>query len=239
MAIGREKDLKALVFKLFFIVCSASAFTDSFSLGEDLFMRNNPSEAAIKLESAIRENPDEEKAYLYLGVCYQQTGRLEEAIGTLRKGAARSKSLTYLFYFNLGNCYFSQGKNSFAKDMYDQALKEKEDFGSAYLNRANTRMNLKDYKEAVQDYSTYLSLVPDSPQKDNIQRVISLVGASLADAERARAEEEARIAMEEAKKLKMLSDVAESLKQSADDTKSMSAGAEGAQGYSEESELAE
>jgi tetratricopeptide (TPR) repeat protein len=202
-------------------------------------MRNNPAEAAIKLESAIRENPDEEKAYLYLGICYQQTGRLEEAIGTLRKGASRSTSLSHLFYFNLGNCYFSQGKNAFAKDMYDQALKEKDDFGPAYLNRANTLMNLKDYQAAVRDYSSYLALVPDSPQKDNIQRVISLVGASLADAERARAEEEARIAMEEAKRLKMLSDVAESLKQSADDTKSLSAGAEGAQGYSEESELAE
>ncbi len=224
---------------LLLIVFQASLNADSFSDGEALFMQNKPALAIPPLEQALRERPDEEKAYLYLGICYQQLKRFDEAVAILRRGLPRSSSLAHLFYFNLGNCYFSQGKSAFAKDMYEQAIKARPDFGSAYLNRANALMNLKEYQAAVVDYASYLGLVPDSSQRPEIEKVVAILKKSQAEIEQAKALEEARRAEEEARRLKLLDDVAASLRDAAAETQSMSAGAEGAQGYSDESALAD
>jgi tetratricopeptide (TPR) repeat protein len=231
---------KTRLFIFWLAALSASApGQDAFSAGEDLFVRNRPADAISYLESAIKADPAKEKAYLYLGVAYLQVGKPDEAISVLKRGAAKAQAYAYLFSYDLGNCYFSQGKNAFAEDMYGQALTDRPDYAPAFLNRANTRMNLKRYADAVADYAAYLKLAPDSPQRESIERVMALINGSLAEADRALAEQARLKAEEEARRARLLSDVTDSLKQAAEETMSLSAGAEGSQGYDSESELAE
>lgn len=224
---------------LLLLLANGAYAADSFSLGEDFFMRNEPEKAIPYLETAIRERPDEEKAYYHLGIAYVQVKRIDDAIAVFKKGASRSTGTSNEFYYNIGLCYALQGKNAFAREWYDQSIKQRDDYAPVYLNRADAFMSMRDYPSAVSDYKRYLSLEPGSAQRPNIEKIIALIEADMAEAERLKAEEAARLAAEEARRQQMLADVAASLKDSAADTQSLSAGNEGAEGYSDESELAD
>lgn len=217
----------------------AQSASDPFARGEALLSENRPTEAIPLLEAALKADPALEKAYLYLGLAYQQTGRLDEAISVLKRGIPRSEAWLHLIYYNLGNCYFRQGKNAFADEMYTQALAVRPGYGSALLNRANSKMGQREYEAAVLDYRQYLAVAPDSAQRPSIERVIALIESDRAEAERQRVELARRQAEEEARKASILDAVAESLREAASSTTTVAAGSEGAQSYEEESELAD
>lgn len=227
---------------LFLLILSTLAIAqadDSFKKGEDLFL-NKQTEAAIPfLEAAIRENPEREMAYYHLGSAYAAVGRYGDAISILKKGAQKFPDKSYELFSNIGDCYSMQKKSSFAKEWYDQAIAQNGEYAIAYLQRANVFMILMDYPSAVSDYREYLSLAPTSPQREKIEKIIALIQAGIDEAERKKAEEAARLAAEEAKRQQMLDDVAASLKESAADTQSVSAGSENAEGYNDESDLAD
>jgi tetratricopeptide (TPR) repeat protein len=227
---------------LFLIVLSTQAIAqadDSFKIGEDFFLNKQTEKSIPFLEAAIRENPEREMAYYHLGDAYLVVGRFTDAIAILKKGAQKFPDKSYELFRNIGLCYFMQNKSAFAKEWYDQAIAQNGEYALAYLDRANVFMNLKDYPSAISDFREYLSLAPTSPQRENIEKIIGLIQSGLDEAERKKAEEAARLAAEEAKRQQMLADVAASLKESAADTQSLSAGSENAEGYTDESELAE
>jgi len=227
------------VLALFCLPRMAALSADSFSSGEDSFNNNQPEKAIAFFEAAIRENPDKEIAYIHLGAAYAQLKRFEDAIAVFKRGAARFEDRNYEFFYNIGDCYFMQNKSAFAKEWYDQAIASRSDYAIAYLNRANVFMKLRDFPSAISDFREYLSLAPTSTQRENIEKIISLIQSGIDEADRKKAEDAARLAAEEAKRQQMLADVAASLKESATDTQSLSAGSENAEGYTDESELAE
>jgi len=68
----------------FAAVGMAAAQVSSFTQGEKLFLENKPREASVLLDRATKENPQDEKAWLYLGICYRQLGSDEGAIAAFR-----------------------------------------------------------------------------------------------------------------------------------------------------------
>lgn len=225
----------ALLMGLWIAANSAvAAQTSSFDQGEKLYLENKPLEASVLLARATKESPSEEKAWIYLGICYLQLSRYDEAIAAFRGGLPIATRFSHVFYFNLGNVYFTQGKNAFAEEMYSQAIKTKPDWAPSFLQRANARMAQRNYKDAVDDYVVYLSLNPATPQAESIRKVIELIRQDEA-AEAARvADEEARRLAEEQARQALLDSMAQSLRESAEDTTSLSAGSGDVQGYSEE-----
>lgn len=216
------------------VLFSAAAQTGSFAQGERLFLENKPQEASALLERATREKPSDEKAWLYLGICYQQLGRHDEAVAVFRKGLPAALSLSHVFHFNMGNSFLAQGRNAFAEEMYGQAIQAKPDWAPPFLNRANARMAQEKYTDAVSDYTVYLSINPSSPQAESIRKVIDLLGQAQAAEAARKAEEEARLLAEEQARQALLAAVADSLRQSAEDTTSLSAGSGDVQGYTED-----
>ena len=66
---------------------------------------------------------------------------------------------------NAANNYFNQAVDYFqAKDFgkaieyYSKAIQESPEFTSAYYNRANAKLNLKQYEEAIVDFDKTLSI---------------------------------------------------------------------------------
>ncbi len=212
---------------------------DDFARGEDLFMNKKPAEAVGYFESAIRTDPGKEIAYLYLSHAYAQLGRTNEAIAVLKRGASNAKLYPHLFAFNLGAIYEQQGRNAFAEGIYDDVVKAYPSYEPVYLNRAQARLNQGKYRDAVTDYKTYLSLVPDTPKRSDIEHLIALLEQGFAEEDRLKAEEARRLAEEAARKAKLLEDVAASLKDAAEDTENLSEGTVDAEGYDNESELAD
>jgi tetratricopeptide (TPR) repeat protein len=233
--------MKPRIFTLFALVSlfSRLACQTDYEKGVDRLMWNSPTEALPYLESAIKADPSNEKAYLQLSVAYRQLDRMNEAFSVLKRGQANASAYPHLFAYDMGTIYESQGKNAFAEDLYSQAINANGSFASAFLNRAQVRFNLGKYGEAAEDYSAYLSLAPDSPKRADIERLIGLIRDSMAEEDKLKQEAARRKAEEEARKARLLSDVEESLRQAAEDTENVSEGVEGAEGYDSESELAD
>ncbi|ULQ60140.1 tetratricopeptide repeat protein [Brucepastera parasyntrophica] len=244
MIIHDSGNKKNIVRLFFLAVCllQIGAY-DYFTEGERLFRENKPDEAVPLLFQALQQPDADPKAYIYLGLCYQQLGKYPDAISTFTNGTAVQGADRKLLYFNAGNVYFLQELFPEAESMYSQALQADSNYAPAYLNRANARMSQGKHDDAVSDYQMYLVLDPSSWQKDAIQRLISLVQADQqrqrdaalrAEAERAAAEAEKKAAEERYRQ--MLDSVSSSL-QSIDGASVMSAGSEDVMGYDEEGSL--
>jgi tetratricopeptide (TPR) repeat protein len=175
-------------------LCAAAAFPASAFLekGEAAFAANRPQEARPLLEGALNEDPANETLYLYLGIVYQQLGDREKAIATFKRGLAVPGTRKDLLYYNIGNTFFSRGEHTTAEEMYTSALAVNARLPEASLNRANARLVLKSYEGAIADYTLFLQLRPDDPQRPRIEEVIRLIRLSLDDEAKKRADELAR-----------------------------------------------
>lgn len=205
-----------------------------FSQGESLFREDRPKEAAPILERAVLEPQVDERAWLYLAACYEELGRYDDAVNVLRKGSGQSVRFRHLFFYNMGNEFVLLGKNSFADEMYGQALAANASFAPAYLNRANVRIILQNYPGASQDYTTYLTLEPSTPQRANIEALLEKLQGDLAAAKTQADAAAAAAAAAEAAKQALLSQVQADLMASAEEATSLSSGAGQVQGYSDD-----
>ena len=238
----------------------------SFDMGEELFMQNKPQEALKYLESTVKEDPAHVQAFLYLGIVYLQLNRVDDAIATYKQILPRGGNETARIAFNLGNAYFTKGDFVLARQYYTQALTEDPSYSSACLNRANALVKSGELKDALTDYEAYLSMEPDSPKREQVEKLIAFIQDEFAAAEQrrilaeeaAKAAELARIKAEETAKAeaeqirlqaeeaarveaerrrRLLQEVTESLQAAAEDSKGLSAGTENVQDYDGEFEL--
>jgi len=209
----------------------------NFTRGEELLMQNQPAQAAPFLESAIADDPARAMTYLYLGIVYEQLGRMDEAIAVYRRILPSAGNLSANVANNLGNVYFLRGNTEEAERFYTQAIGFDPVFSKAYLGRANSRTKGGNLQNAVSDYEQYLTLEPRSRQRSGIEQLISLIRAEAASAEMRKllAEEEARRLAEE--KRMLLDSVSASLQSAADLSKGISSGAESVEHYEGEFEL--
>jgi tetratricopeptide (TPR) repeat protein len=205
-----------------------------FSQGEGLFREDKPREAAPILEKAILEPQVDERAWLYLAACYEELGRYDDAVNVLRKGSVQAVRLRHLFFYNMGNEFVLLGKNSFAEEMYGQALAANASFAPAYLNRANVRILLQNYPGASQDYTSYLTLAPDTPQRANIEALLAKLQGDLATAKAQAEAAAAAAAAAEAAKQALLTQVQADLMASAEEATSLSSGAGQVQSYGDD-----
>ena len=191
---------------------------------------------------AIRSYYDP-RVFTYLGLCYQQTGKYADAISTFMKGTSAPGTDRKVLFFDAGNVYYIQGLFSEAEAMYTRAIGLDTAYAPAYLNRANSRVESSRFKDAVEDYRTYLVLDPATWQSDAIRQLIDLLSQEVLKQEDAAARSAAEKAAAEAEKAaaaeryrKLLDEVSSSL-QSVDDASTLSAGSEDILEYNEEGQL--
>jgi tetratricopeptide (TPR) repeat protein len=210
---------------------------NAFSRGEEFFIRNKPREALPHLEAAAAEDPAHVKAFLYLGMAYEQLGRIEDAVATYRRILPRGGAETARIAFNLGNAYYTGGNISFAAQYYTQAIEADPAYAAAYLNRANAQVRVGALEDALSDYELYLSLEPRSPQRSRIEELVVFIRDEFAEAERRRIREEEAARVEAERKRRLLEEVSASLQAAAEETQGLSAGAEEVLEYEGEFEL--
>ncbi len=193
--------------------------SQAYREGEELFLKNKPQEARHLFEEALSENPENEKIYLYLGIVYEQLNDPEQAIKIMKRGLRVAKKYKDRLYYNMGNNFFKQDEFTLAEEMYSNALERNRQLDGAYLNRANSRLRLEKLIEARDDYIQYLELAPASPQREEIEKLIALLGQILADSE-LRKQDELR------KQKALLNEVLNSLQNASEQTRNLSAGSE-------------
>lgn len=230
----------ATLFVLFLVgLCAVGAGAEETALaaGERLFLENKPAEAKPYLEDALKQNPYNEKVYLYLGTIYEQLGDYSQAVSILRRGTEYGREYLDRMYYNIGNNLFKQGNNAIAEEMYGQALEENPQLAEAYLNRANARLKLEQYEAAISDYQQYLGMAPSTPQRENIEQVIDILTGMVEEERARRLAEEQRRKEEEARQKALLNEVLSSLDRASEETKSLSAETDDIQEVEEETDI--
>jgi len=144
-------------------------------------MKNQPEQAVIFLETAVAQEPANARAFLYLGIVYEQLGMLDDAIAAYRRILPRAGDLTPYVASNLGNLFFLKQNVAEAERFYNLAIEHDSSFSPAYLGRANTRLLAGDLRGALSDYQEYLMLEPRSPQRQNILSLAALLRAELSE----------------------------------------------------------
>ena len=236
------KTISLLVLTAFLAVCPVFSqetlnINADFSQGEALFIQNKPREALPFLEKAFVANQEYLEGALYLAICYEQLEKYDEAITIYRKVLPSGGEKTALIACNLGNLYYKKGSNSFAEQYYTQAIRSDPAYSPAWLNRANVRVKTGSLRDAIPDYQHYLLLLPSSPKRPQIEKIISLIQEEFAAEEirRLMAEETARAEAE--RRQRLIDEVSASLQAQADEAEGIAAGAEDLSGYNLEFEL--
>jgi len=207
--------------------------------GIEFFMNNQPEQAAPLLQTALRQEPQNSKLYMYLAVCYEQMGDFEAAQQMYQDGLPYAGSKKALFYYNMGVNYQRLEQYDRAEQMYQQALQLNKDMAGAYLNRANLYVRKGQFNDAVTDYRVFLSLRPNSSQRDNIEQMIALLNKKVVEAERQRLEEERKRKEEERRQQELLEQVLGSLEESGEETTNLSAGTGEVKEYEQEFDIVE
>ena len=208
--------MKRILFFIFLAVSTGfHAESPSFKQGEDLYLYDKPAEARPYLEKAITEDPTNELAYLHLGIVYQQLKEPKKAVAILKRGLNVSSLYTEQFHYDIGMNFLSQNEYTFAEQSFTDAIEVNPQLAPAYRDRANARMELAKYDGAVADYTLFLQLKPDDPQRPQIEELLRRLGLRLDALARKDAEEAAR-------QKALMDSVLDSLKNASEDTKNVS-----------------
>lgn len=222
------------------MLLSAQSAEDWFLQGLEAFQWQRVEEATGFFLKAAQTDPHSPEYPLYLALCYHQSGRLSEA------EQAYSKSLSLGgrpddVLLRRGTLRWSMGKIQEALDDFTTLVNaEGSSQSAALLNRANLELQESRYESAVKDYTDYLVLEPYAKNAESIKKIVQMLNDELEAkrlAEARRLAEEARLAEEEARKKALMLEVLESLSDSGEDTKSISAGSENLREDLEESVL--
>ncbi len=220
--------------------------SDLFDQGADALLHNRAREAATIFERVVEQEPVNVRAHLYLALSYEQLGRYEQAIATLERAERLPGADRSLVRFNMGNNFIHLGQAERAHDSYTAALGLNPKAADAYLNRANIAVRLEMYDEAIEDYTTVLTLAPNHRQRPEIELMIVLLSDHIEQA-RIEAEQEARRLAEEqrlreeaeARRRALLNDVLDSIRTATEETEGLSAGREDLDTYEEEFDIAD
>ncbi len=218
---------------------SVAAEDTLFKKGEAFFLHNEPGKAVGVLEEALKVDPGNYRIYLYLGIAYEQLKLYQKAISTYEKGIASVSEHKDIFYANIGNNYIRMGEHKRAVESFTKALTINSTNAPALRNRAGEYLCLKEYGKALADYKLYLALKPDAYQKEEIEKVITLLQGKLNKIAQEKLAEEQKKLAEEKKQQELLNKVLHSLSNASEDTTNLSAGAGKVEQYSDGFDIVE
>lgn len=123
--------------------------------------------AQADYEKAVALAPRESSVYLALGMCYEDQGKLEDAVRTLKEGIATQSRDALLYYF-LADVLFRQGIAP-RSAVYGNALEAVQEglridpaFAYGYVQRAKLEMISKQLDAAIGDLERARALAPQS-----------------------------------------------------------------------------
>ncbi|MDR0724035.1 MAG: hypothetical protein LBF23_02495 [Endomicrobium sp.] len=148
-------DLAIKYFKLI-VELDPFDFENYYALGNTLYIKacNTDDEktflqACKYLKKAINLNPNSEKLYLLIGLCYRKCSLYEEARLFYNKALVSQKFSKAGFYNLIGNTFRQEGLNQDALEYYQKAKDSDPSFFVAYYNMGDIYFYFKDFKQSL------------------------------------------------------------------------------------------
>jgi tetratricopeptide (TPR) repeat protein len=130
------------------------------------------SEAAKRAQAAVKKNPQDSRAFYYLGVANLRLGKYPQATANLGKARKLSPGDAMTVY-HLGVTRTLEGKWNEAIVLLSEAIKMETDLAYAYFYRgqAASRVGRKDM--LIADLKRFLELAPKSPEAPLAARTVA------------------------------------------------------------------
>jgi tetratricopeptide (TPR) repeat protein len=116
------------------------------ALGESYFMSGKVGKAIEEFKHLIELDPSA-GSYAFLGLCYRQLGRFDEARKYFEEGLKKDPH-NGACLFNMGYIEERQGNHAAAEHYFQEALQVSPDQADALLELANLRITQKKFEEA-------------------------------------------------------------------------------------------
>jgi tetratricopeptide (TPR) repeat protein len=128
------------------------------ALGESYFMSGR-AEKAIEEFKQLTELDPTARSYAFLGLCYRQLGRFDEAQKYFQKGLKKDPRNPSCL-FNIGYIEERQGNHEAAEQRFQEVLRLSPGHAEALLELANLRIASKKYAEAGELLRKYVRVSP-------------------------------------------------------------------------------
>jgi len=189
-----------------FVIISLPLGAQAFEKGSELFRNNKPAEASVYLEQALKTDPSNYMAYLYLGLCQYQLGVFDKSVSTFRQALSLGLGNAGELHFNIADVLRASGKLDEARAEYALASSLWLNSSAPDLNLGNLEFRSSRYPEAIASYKKFLEKTPDDALAPTVVRMIALLQGELQAQELAKKAQEARIAQEQEDKKKAEAD---------------------------------
>jgi tetratricopeptide (TPR) repeat protein len=116
--------------------------------------------ALAYFQKAKEKNPQDADVWFYLGVCYSELGRYQDAIESYKQ-TIRIKPDYADAHYNLGNAYGILGRYEDAVESYKQVIRINPDLAEAHNNLGGAYFKLGRYQDAVESYKQAIIINPN------------------------------------------------------------------------------
>lgn len=132
-------------------------------------------EAIIDLLIVMEKYPDDPMVHYRLGMCYERTGQITQAIVALKK-ALRLRENLFVAHIILARIYLRRDPSQ-AIDHYRQAILHADPNADLHTNLAIALANMGDIEAALIEFRLAVEIAPESPDKlGDLSRALMMTG---------------------------------------------------------------
>ncbi len=171
------RKILLILFALSFLPLQAEPdkTSDVYKKAVKYFYQRKFEMAEILFQESIKKNPENFKAYCYLGDIFLNKKKFNGALNLYKK-AVDLKPGDAGNYFRLGQVYYYKKLGDLAIENFQKALSLDNTLSFVYYHIGLSQLMLKRNKNlTIQNWETFLRLAPEDPQHESIRRVIELL----------------------------------------------------------------
>ena len=135
----------------------------NFTVGEYYLENHEYRQGIVHFKKEVAENPNDPKAFYYLGRCYLAENQIGDALNALKKAVQLDPGHADS-HFWLGVAYAAAGNPKAERKSYETALRIDPDHVQALVYMGHNYFEAKYYLKALTYYERALALAPDQPQ---------------------------------------------------------------------------
>jgi len=148
---------------------------DIFSRATRYFFQKKFEMAEVLFQEVIKKEPENALAYSYLGDIFLKKQQYDGALNLYLKAIDINPDIAEN-YFRLGQIFYFKKNAELSIENFNKTLAKDKKLKISYYHLGLTYlMLLRDKEKTIENWETYIKLVPEDPQYDSIKRVIELL----------------------------------------------------------------
>lgn len=167
---------------LFFLMLFQSVSFAQVKKDEDIFTRATKyffqkkfEMAEVLFQEVIKKEPENALAYSYLGDIFLKKQQYDGALNLYLKAIDINPDIAEN-YFRLGQIFYFKKNAELSIENFNKTIAKDNKLKIAYYHLGLTYLMLmRDKGKTIENWETYIKLVPEDPQYDSIKRVIELL----------------------------------------------------------------